>query len=108
MRATSRQQELNGRFARQDKAQIQADIKEVMGTAAGRRLYMAMIIKGGLFELTRPTDNPSYILGRRDGAAEIYREVVTACPEMDTKAAEERRAVLAERNRQLKEAGTQA
>ena len=90
------------RHADQDNRQVAADIVEVLSTQAGRRLFFAMVMQGGVYTHSRVGDNCEYMAGRRDAALEAMQAANTHAPELVLKARHERHETISARNAELK------
>lgn len=101
-----RQRELNERFEREDRETEDADLAEVLGTEAGRRLFSGIIgrgrVFGKVFEIAGgdPT-RLAYETGRREFAVSIYQKANLLQPALVLKAITERNEMFAARKRQM-------
>jgi hypothetical protein len=68
-------QEVVARQVADEKAQLAADVAEVMNTPGGRRLFMRILVSGGVFDLSREGQNRDYTAGRRDAALQIMNSI---------------------------------
>jgi hypothetical protein len=62
--------DIAAKHADADNAQLAADVAEVMKSPAGRRLFMRIIVKGGIYRQSSAADDQIYLAGRRDFALE--------------------------------------
>ena len=83
---------------------LKNDIREVMGTKAGRRLFMTAICKGGVYSYSKRDDDKSYVAGRRDAAIELMKVANRHAQKESLLALIEQNEVAAERQRQIDEA----
>lgn len=90
------------RHDEQDARQMDRDIKEVLGTSAGRRLLVSMMFKGGVYTHSRRDDNHVYLAGRRDAALEVMHYANLSAPEQVLKARSERHETISARNAELR------
>lgn len=101
-----RQRELAKRFEREDLEQENADFAEVLGMAAGRRLFAAILGRGYFFGtiFDKSSGDPiklAFETGRRDFAAKLYLKANMLQPALVLKAIEERNETFAARKRQM-------
>lgn len=95
-------QEAEDRFAKDDDRQMREDLHTVMSTPAGRRLYMAMLHRGGLFAFTHRDDNHAYICGKRDSALEVWKIVTYRESPLANLAQQERDTLRLDREKKLR------
>ena len=86
-----------------DAKTMEADIKAVMETPEGRRLFLSIVFAGGVYTHSNRDDNVAYLTGRRDAALEVMAKVNMYAPELVLLARKERNDLIAGRNRQLEE-----
>lgn len=101
---TTRYRTLLEKFKRDDDAEFAADVRAVMRTPEGRRLFMAALAKLGVYRASRPDDNLAYLAGRRDAGLELLQAVNHHALAFADEASRERNKTLALRNEQLREA----
>ena len=99
----TKRNEILASFQQEDARQISEDIKAVMQTAPGRRLFMTILFAGGIYSHTQHDDDVKYLAGRRDAALEILKAVSKNVSAFELLARKERADLVAERNRYLKE-----
>lgn len=93
------------KHARQDMVQNAEDIRAVMATPAGRRLFHSMTLhQGGIYRHSHPEDDRAYCDGRRDAMIELMAAVNAIVPEMVLLAIKEHNDVITARNDSLKAA----
>jgi len=67
--------EILERQAKERNAQLDGDIRAVLGTAAGRRALMGLLAKAGVWSRTGNADGDAlrlaYFVGRRDAGADL-------------------------------------
>ena len=98
---------LKARFCEEDERQLKEDVRAVLDTPAGRRLFMAMIHHGGLFQYTRRDDNHAYISGKRDAVLEVFKVAKSIAPAQCTSAQIDRDYLCQKRDKMLDEARKQ-
>ena len=85
---------------REDERQLEADVAEVLSTAAGRRLLMAALGKSGVYAKSRP-GSLEYDAGRRDCGLELLHISNRHALEHVEQAQRERNELLRRRNDEL-------
>lgn len=88
----------------EDDRQLADDVRAVMATEPGQRLFAAMLHKGGVYRFSKPDDNLAYHAGRRDAVLEVMTAVNRYSPAMAALAVKQRNAQVAERVAALEEA----
>lgn len=101
-----RQRELAKRFEREDIEQENEDFAEVLGTAAGRRLFASILGRGYFFGTVfdKSGGDPTKLAfetGRRDFTVKLYQKANILQPALVLKAIEERNETFAARKRQM-------
>lgn len=90
------------RHADEDNRQLAHDVKEVLSTAAGRRLFMAIVFQGGVYSHTRRGDDHTYLAGRRDACLELMNVANAAAADQVLLARKERHDLISARNAELR------
>ena len=89
--------ELNRRYAEEDAQTLERDIRAVLSTEAGRRLYSRIVQLSGLYAHSVDTRTLALEAGRRNLGLDIRRDVKRVDPALDTKATEEYDALWSKR-----------
>lgn len=84
-----------------DALQLERDVKAVLSTPAGRRLFMAIAMQGGVYHHSRPDTDHVYTAGRRDAALELMAVANAHAPELVLKARQERHDLVSARNAEI-------
>lgn len=104
-RASNELKALYDQFGEEDRLQLKADIREVLSSAAGRRVLMAILWKERAFgTLGEAGENTSQIMievGRHNLAQDILAMANQADFEAVAKATRERNEILKERNQRI-------
>lgn len=85
-----------------DEHQLYQDIQSVMAAPAGRRLFMAIVMQGGVYTRTERSDNLDYISGRRDAALDVMHAVNRCAAEQILIARRERQELISSRNSEIR------
>ncbi len=96
--------EVQERIARKEDKQLTADIQHIMGIPAGRRLFMKMVMSGGIYDIAPRDAAHEYESGRRSATLEMMSAVNDCAPALVIKAREEFHATNAEYIRRLRRA----
>lgn len=102
--AISKKAQVECKHRKIDDMQVADDVAEVMKTPAGRRLFMRIIIGGGVYRKTKPDDSILYAAGRRDAALEVMAAVNRHAVADAMLALQESNAEMDRRNRELQAA----
>lgn len=102
----SREQDALERHRRNDERQLAEDVAEMMKTPAGRRLFMAVLTKSGIYKKSEPA-RLEYDAGRRDAGLEALHIVNRFARADAAKAAAERDETFTARNSELEQAREQ-
>ncbi len=100
------EQDVLDRHRRQEERQLAEDVAAVMATPAGRRLFMAMLGKSGVYRRSDP-GRLEYDAGRRDGGLEALHIVNRFARSGAALAAAERDESVTARNSELESAREQ-
>lgn len=99
-----RVQQVQRKHAELDALQLAQDVAEIMATPAGRRVFMRLLVDGGVYRQSSPGEDRSYTAGRRDAALEIMQAVNRhACPAA-LEALQEHNEKMDRRNREIQAA----
>lgn len=90
------------RHADEDNRQLAHDVKEVLNTAAGRRIFMAAVFQGGVYTHTHRGDDHVYLAGKRDAALELMTVANIHAPGHVLLARKERHDLISARNAELR------
>lgn len=101
---TARRNSILKRFQDADERQMREDVRKIMASPEGRRVFMAACYHGGIFRYSTRDDNHAYMAGKRDAALELFKTVKAFCPVEATNAQIERDRLVVERDRELNEA----
>lgn len=85
---------------RRDEIQLAEDVRAVMATPAGRRLFMGMLTKSGIYTKSQP-GRLEYDAGRRDAGLEALHIVNRFARVEAGLATDERDKMMADRNSEL-------
>lgn len=102
MRSNPEFESARKRHADEDNRQLAHDVKEVLSTAAGRRLFMAAVFQGGVYTHTHRGDDHVYLAGRRDAALELMAVANHHAPGLVLLARKERHDLISARNAELR------
>ena len=89
--------ELNRRYAEEDAQTLERDIRAVLSTEAGRRLYSRIVQLSGLYAHSVDTRTLALEAGRRNLGLDIRRDVKRVDPALDTRSTEEYDALWSKR-----------
>jgi hypothetical protein len=81
-----RRNDLIKRLDEETERRFIADVREVMDTPAGQRLFVAIINKGGLFQFSKRDDNHAYVCGKHDAVLQLFKTIRAIAPHSATKA----------------------
>lgn len=102
----SREKAVFDRHARHDERQLAEDVAEVMAMAAGRRIFMAVLTKSGVYRRSEP-GRLEYDAGRRDDGLEALHIVNRFARKHAALAADERDETVTAKNSELEAAREQ-
>jgi len=97
-------QRLTAKHAAEDAIATRDDIKAVMATPAGRRLFMRLLTGGGIYRRTQADDDHRYADGRRDAALDVMAAVNASAQPEAMQALQESNAVAERRRREIEAA----
>ncbi len=102
-----RVQQVQRKHAELDALQLAQDVAEIMALPAGRRVFMRLIVDGGVYRQSAPGEDRAYVAGRRDAALEVMRAVNLHSCQAALVALQEHNEKMERRNRELQAAQTE-